>query len=140
LARDDFRIVGVPAGTPLVFAAEWNYNFIGSFEASFGARIGQGDTPTLGGGTGANGQPFFSQAGRFVYELNVNAGDVFRLTTELSAGTGQHGGADASGFLRFSGLPAGARVESCQGYVQDIPVPAMRASWGSVKSLYRGDK
>jgi hypothetical protein len=38
--------------------------------------------------------------------------------------------------IRFTGLPPGALVTSCQGYV-DPATPALPTSWGRVKAAYR---
>ena len=48
---------------------------------------------------------------------------------------GYHEG-EWTGRLRFSGVPAGARVVSCQGY-GDTAVPARPATWGKLKAMYR---
>jgi hypothetical protein len=58
----------------------------------------------------------------------------YGLAGYRSAG-GNHG-ALGSAQLRFTGLSSGAVVVSCQGYSQ-VPVPALRTSWGRVKTLYR---
>ena len=42
----------------------------------------------------------------------------------------------ANGVLRFVGLPAGAAITSCAGYTA-IPTPAVAATWGGVKAVYR---
>ena len=68
--------------------------------------------------------------------IQTTAGSNFRLTILLSGGGT---GADYSGiaWLRFTGLPAGAGVSSCKGYAVTPPTPALRASWGRVKAIYR---
>jgi len=45
------------------------------------------------------------------------------------------GNSQATAVLRFSGLPPGVSVVSCQSY--NVPVPAQAATWGRVKSVYR---
>lgn len=44
---------------------------------------------------------------------------------------------DVTATLSFRGLPPGYQVVSCQGFVGTGAVPAKRATWGSLKSLYR---
>lgn len=58
----------------------------------------------------------------------------YQLWAQRAAG-GNHG-AEGSGRLRFTGLPEGARVVSCQGF-DSAPVPARRSSWGRIRTLYR---
>jgi hypothetical protein len=136
-ARDDFRVVGIPAGTPLTIFAEWNFRVFGSLRGAFGAvGIGRGDEASQRREFFYGGEPKFSEEGTLVEPIVVNAGDEFRLTTTVTAAAGD-GGAGAVGALSFSGLPGGARVESCQGFVQDVPVPVAARSWGSVKAHYR---
>ena len=136
-ARDDFRVVGIPAGTPLSFFAEWSFHASGSLSGAYGAAgIGSGNVASQRHQVGPTGEPKFTGEGILVEPIVVNAGDEFRLTTMVAASSGW-GGAGAQGSLRFSGLPGGARVESCQGFVQDVPVPVAARSWGSVKAHYR---
>jgi hypothetical protein len=46
---------------------------------------------------------------------------------------GNHEG-EVRGSLRFTGLPAGARLVSC---LSDAPVPVSPTTWGRVKAIYR---
>ena len=59
---------------------------------------------------------------------------AFRLEGHQTAG-GAHA-TDANATFRFQGLPPGAYVTSCQGYV-DPSTPASPSSWGRLKVLYR---
>jgi hypothetical protein len=59
---------------------------------------------------------------------------TFRLEGHQTAG-GSHA-TDADATIRFQGLPPGASVVSCQGFV-DPSTPAVRASWGRIKVSYR---
>jgi hypothetical protein len=43
----------------------------------------------------------------------------------------------AHGVLVFGDLPAGAKITSCGGYLDDAPVPARRSTWGALKLRYR---
>jgi len=69
--------------------------------------------------------------------VDAIAGQPFRLHFELrcsNLGPLQAGG---SSTFSFSGLPPGAAVVSCQGYVSDQSVASRRSSWGKLKSTYR---
>jgi len=136
-ARDDFRVTGLPDGTPLNFTATYDVVFSGANQAFFDASLQDGAAPaaTVTGCT--CGQPTYGAVHQLTRTLTHPAGEVFRLTYRVYAGCNGFGGASATGTLRFIGLPPGARVESCQGYVQDFAVPAQLASWGAVKSRYR---
>lgn len=136
-AVDDFKVVGIPEGTPLAFTATLAVSFSGAFEAYFGASLQDGILPATSAGGCACGQMFYGANYLLTQSLSHPAGEVFRMTSKISASCGSHGGAGSSGVLRFTGLPQGARVESCQGYIQDFPVPALPASWGAVKAQYR---
>ncbi len=59
----------------------------------------------------------------------------FELVLSVGAGGDNYGG-QASGQIRFEGLPEGAHVVSCWGY-STAPVPALPTSWGRIKALYR---
>ena len=136
-ARDDFRVVGLPEGTPLNFTATYDVAFSGANQAVFDASLQDGDTPATIVTGCTCGQPGYGATHQLTRALTHAAGEVFRVTYRIYAGCGAFGGASANGTLRFTGLPPGARVESCQGYVQDFPVAVEPASWGAVKSRYR---
>ena len=59
------------------------------------------------------------------------------VRTEATADEGLGSDGSASAFLDFVDLPAGVRITSCQGYVQDAPVAISRSSWGRLKQSYR---
>jgi hypothetical protein len=61
-------------------------------------------------------------------------GIEFRLSAWRAAGG--NNGAQGTGRIRFLGLPPGAVVVSCNGY-SSATVPVRRATWGSVKTIYR---
>jgi len=136
IARDDFRIVGIPAGTPLTFTATLAGSFSGSFQAYFGASLQDESLPPASVGGCACGQMFYGESFLLSRTLTHPAGEVFRMTYRISASCGSQGGASAGGSLRFVGLPQGARVESCQGYIQDFPVAVESSSWGELKARY----
>jgi hypothetical protein len=71
--------------------------------------------------------------------LSIVPGDTFMLVAFLSAYGDQSiqplAPVVANGTIRFRGLPAGYSIVSCQNY--DLPTPALPATWGGVKALYR---
>ena len=150
---DQYRVEGVPPGTPLVFSAELNvnlnvYGFLcwppGSLITTTGSatmREGESNassasvtTPVMCSSLGCCAQTAGLQT---VVRTTVTraAGDPFTLHLDLIAsGNGSgHGSAE----LRFAGLPPGARVVSCQGFRQDFPTAVKGMSWGRLKTIYR---
>ena len=140
-AVDDYRVVGLVDGQPLTFEARlevdafnrgsspWPELPYGS--GAFGAEIREGL---------ANAQSDARGNGKWnlilTIPIAVNAGTTFRIACSIDVGC-ESGSARADGQLRFFGLPPGASVVSCQGYRFDVPVSAIRTSWGSLKSEYR---
>jgi hypothetical protein len=61
---------------------------------------------------------------------------VIEMHFEGYRSPGGNHASQGTGVLRFSGLPPGAAVISCQGYASG-PTPTQRASWGRVKIVYR---
>lgn len=145
---DLYRVGGVAPGTPLTFHAE--------LHVGGGISLQCGYYPS--GGIAARIElPAANAAELFVHSgcseefccgggastdsvlriaIQVPAGDEFGLRLRLSA-SARFGYAAAGGTLRFSDLPPGAVVTSCQGFRQDFPVPARSRTWGGVKALYR---
>lgn len=70
--------------------------------------------------------------------ITITAGTPLTLEFEFWARRSPGGdhGADATGIVRFVGVPPGARVISCQGDA-GIATPVHGASWGRLKTLYR---
>jgi hypothetical protein len=130
--RDEFRVMGLPEGTPMSFIAELRVE--GSIEG--GGEIWGG----LGiGGVWANDIRTWDTnivSETIALPLQYAAGEPFLLAAELGAsGVGYEGEAHASGVLRFSDLPKGTYVISCQNY--NLPVQVQQHTWGRLKSMYR---
>jgi hypothetical protein len=146
-ASDRYDVVGVPAGSRVVVVAELSVE---------GAIIGLGC-----GGSGCWGTLGFRLAsgasavesyitrnlfaegrepveGGLVLPVTIVAGQPVTIERQLWArrAAGGNHGAEGIGRLRFSGLPEGARVVSCQGF-GDLSVSTLRRSWGGLKSAYR---
>jgi len=152
-AVDQYRVMGVPAATPLAFSAELDANLnVSGYDCqspgfpvsvSASATLREGDsnqssasitTPVTCSGGHCCALAKSLQTGLRVV-VTRSAGDPFTLHFDLA--TSGRGAGDVSGQLHFSGLPPGASVVSCQGYHQDFPTGAKGISWGRLKTTYR---
>ncbi len=97
----------------------------GSAQTQYSAPIPGYGTPCPGAELRTISVPISAVAGN---EFDVRV----RLHSDPSSGDG-----NATAFLRFTGLPPGARIRSCKGYAVDVPVPATSATWGWIKGAYR---
>jgi hypothetical protein len=133
MMRDEFTVVGVAEGTPIRFSAHLIVQGAISGKGRIWAAIGDNLAGSDGLDTQVSG-PVIADVSTF---LECTAGVPFLLATELgAAGTTEPGGTvSATATLRFTDLPAGSAVVSCQKY--DVPVPALTRTWGSVKGTYR---
>lgn len=145
--RDLFDVTGVPAGTVVDLWAElWVDGEILSYGCGGSGCQGILDFSLTSGGVTNSGsivRTIFSPGSEEVHggiplPVTITAGQPvlveYVLRGRRSAG-GNHG-ARGTGRLRFSSVPEGAGIVSCQGYSQ-VPVPARQSSWGRVKTLYR---
>ena len=150
--HDVYQIVGMEPGTPVSLVAEITavggvdlfgqcvFSPFGSFSATF---FGDSGPSVSASGYASFGPPYCDGSGQerteIVLQLPVaaTAGQAFALHMEASTSV-RWGSAHASlNNLAFSGLPPGASIVSCQGFLQEPPVQALQASWGRVKSIYR---
>ena len=79
-----------------------------------------------------------SEQGSLTLSVRLTVGQPKIIVSSLAIRTapgGYHEG-EWRGRLRFSGVPAGARVVSCQGY-GDTAVPVRPTTWGKLKAMYR---
>ena len=146
IARDAYDVSGVAPGTPVAVTVEFPFD---------------GSVWTAGcGGSGCGGVlAGFLRHGSAVaegihsvhlFQGSAEVHDVLRLPVTIVAGRpetiefelrgyrtpgGSHG-SEGTGTIRFTGLPPGASVISCQGYAGQV-TPARRTSWGTVKTIYR---
>jgi hypothetical protein len=130
---DRFKIMGISGSDPISFRAEfWVDGMVNPPDVDVRAVLREPSDPT-----GAREQVTEGPVElRMSIPLWHAPGEEFALYASLSAGAaGTTGDAHATGVLRFSGLPQGAYVVSCQGY--DLPVPTLQSSWGQIKALYR---
>jgi hypothetical protein len=131
---DRYQLVGAPRGVPIAFQAVLGVH---------GSIVGAGEIHgTLIDGHGASSHESWSTTqvdGAVILAIQSMAEETFELRAVLIA---QGGGAGAAGSsaaatadLRFSGLPEGVTVVSCQGY--DLPVPVAGSTWGRIKATFR---
>lgn len=125
---DDYTVVG-PAGP--AFSFEIVLQLDATIEDEGTASVG---VDALGQSTGLQR----TSTGTAETSLHVVAapGVQFRAYLNAAAVGGHYSGmANATGRIRFRGLPAGYAVVSCQGY--DLPTPTNATTWGGVKARYR---
>lgn len=132
---DDYTITGLPDGTPVPLdaklAAYGNAPPSGPHGPSWAITLGSGASSVKGGHVYSN----WSQV--LTLPLNVTAGTPIQVHFLMEI----FGGFDSfeqneGAAIHFEGLPAGATIFSCHGYVQGA-VPTASATWGSLKARYR---
>lgn len=129
LVQDDFKVIGPAPGTPLSLTAHLSVNLTQTEAVMYDLRTGQNAS--------ANADP-----GPLTTDLTLDiatlADQDFRLGFGMQARVGPIGGVGyGEARLSFGGLPAGAVVISCNGYVGNNPVPTRQTSWGRLKQIYR---
>ena len=128
VVQDDFHVIGVASGTPLTFTA---HLLVGLTNANANLTDAFGHTASATTDT----NPLQTE---LTLEVAALAGEPFRLVFELQAtGDAVSGTGSGTGHFSFSGIPQGAAVASCNGYVSDPLVPTHVTSWGRLKSMYR---
>jgi len=134
-AHDLYTLSNVPAGPAVACQA---------FLQITGSLVGAGNI-------NASLEDFANPAGGMSYSLSTATPSVStQLVLPLLMTPGQpvhiqytlgasgdypSGTAIANAVLRFTGLPPGVGVVSCQSY--NLPVPAQPATWGRLKAVYR---
>jgi hypothetical protein len=135
VANDAFTLLNAAPGTSVPCQAILRIS--GSLTGA--GTIGAGLEDSAHPGTGVNyflntAQPNVSVD--LVLPLSLSSDNPVTLNFFLAAfGDFPAGTSQATAVLRFSGLPAGVTVVSCQSY--DLPVPAQPATWGRLKAVYR---
>jgi len=135
--EDDFSLYGLPPGTPVALTVHlagdlemsaggfYNTNTTASLRDALGHEVVGSLTPTT-----------FPRHYDVSLPVAAIAGQPFRLHFELSGyALNIAGGGD--GVFSFTGVPPGAAVTSCQGYVSDLSVPVTARTWGALKRFYR---
>jgi hypothetical protein len=133
---DAFTFHGPSPGTPVTFGLRVHYDvLVGStslghlYLLPFNEE--PADEPQLIMFPASN-----HSVGTLVMTLTRPAGAPVGLEIEASMSGGGMDSANGTFIFDFV-LPPGVSVTSCNGYVQDAPVPARPASWGEVKAAYR---
>lgn len=128
LVQDEFRVVGLAAGIPVALVA----HFKGT-----GATAQVEIRDAFGHAASGTFEPIVFPELDLTLDLPVVTGQPFIVQYSVSVAGSASGGDSASMTFSFAGVPAGAAVVSCNGYVSDRTVPARRATWGSLKQRYR---
>jgi|KBSMisStaDraftv2_1062788.scaffolds.fasta_scaffold334345_2 hypothetical protein len=131
VVEDDFSLYGLPPGTPVTLTA----HVAGYINAGFGGFSYSNVTAYLKDAFGGQATSVF---GTYDATLPVAAvaGQTFRLHFELDGFALSSSGSGSATFS-FTGIPPGAAVTSCQGYVSDHSVAARAMTWGRLKTHYR---
>jgi hypothetical protein len=145
--HDDFGVEGVPAGTLVpvtleVSVAGWIATGGCGGSGCWGWVQADVASPTDAQTAQASFNLFGPEQRPFTFTVStqavLEAGAATPISIQLSAGRAPGGSHYAMGdaTYRFLGLPPGAYVTSCRGYV-DPATPARPASWGQLKAAYR---
>jgi hypothetical protein len=137
-ALDDYQVFGPTPGQPLSFTVQLRVQGQISGSGAAVARI-------VDLASGAEVVQSFTSADSpvdrtLVLPLQHSAEEVFGLRFYLD-GDGSlppnGGSGHLEGRFEFGGLTGGTYVSSCQGYLQDIPIPTLQMTWGRLKARYR---
>ena len=141
---DEYWVVGPPAGTPLDFVAE--YHVSGSWNVYPG--VPQGNFTSEGFiAAGSDSAGFAYPPGGCCHgtisqplsiPLHRLAQEHFHIRLHL-ASQNYRGRVDETGVLTFTGLPLGAAVVSCQGYVSDPAVVTVEPPGAAPSALGLAD-
>jgi hypothetical protein len=145
-AGDAYDVAGVPIGTPVPVTVTLSVDGSVSTTGCGGSGCGGVFVDSLLSGALSDSRThaigvFIGSVGfhdDLTLPITIVAGTPVVIETHFE-GFRSPGGNHASqgtGVLRFSGLPPGAVVISCQGYASG-PTPTQRPSWGHVKIVYR---
>jgi hypothetical protein len=133
---DVYTIEGLPEGSSYSFTAELHVTTTTPDSSGLSISIAE---PVTGAEQSFQGVTHEPSATRILsIPLNQKVGASFTIHFELRlSGFRETGGpfCMAEGHIFFRGLPAKARVMSCQAY--NVPVPVRSLSWGALKSSYR---
>jgi len=146
VVEDDFRLAGVPPGTPVSFTVLLHLTGEGHNFSEPGGPGGARVRATVleGASNGATFQrststgstaPFFVDEALSL-PVSATSGTPFHLRLAVRAESFD-GRAQLDGRLEFAGMPPGVSVGSCRGYLSAAPVSARNSSWGRLKASYR---
>ena len=130
---DDFTVVGLPAGTSVNLVAHLTLNGDGMNSMTGTASVSGSIQDAMGHAVNSTGITFH---GTLDLPLTEVAGTAFRLTFSDQSTCYLNASTMVTGHFSFTGLPVGAGVISCEGYVSDPSVPTHTTSWGRIKAIY----
>jgi hypothetical protein len=144
--HDDFTLLGIPNGTPVPLTARL---FVTATVSTF---LGDGTADaqiTEGGANSAavhwdivndfshlGGPPPWMRGIALSVPFVAIAGTPFPMEYWVGSTLGEGCSVAIVAAFTFDGLPQGASLVSCKGFVE-APTAAQPASWGSVKAHYR---
>jgi hypothetical protein len=141
-ARDTYVISGLPDGTPVTFHVALHvtgnaFRSCFGFTASAEVTMSEAGAGKVNAGVGAP-----SCDGALVdqvigFDLTNVVGQSFTLAFSASAGAAGSASANITASLSFTGLPLGATLTSCQGFVLGGVTSVARTNWGALKLRYR---
>ena len=138
LTHDVFTLIGPASESPITFTANGHAVLAQYCDQPYATVfIREGDSNIAS----VAGQPCSTVATSIGVSITCLPGSSFDLYMYANAraggGVNTSGGvADATLNLKFSGVPVGYTLVSCQGYAGE-PVATRPRSWGAVKALYR---
>lgn len=148
IATDDYDVTGVAPGTVVNLTAAFDVDGYVTSPGCGGSGCGGYFQASVTQGASSNQQqvtfpdPFAGGTTNMLQTLTlpitITAGTPTTVEFELAVfvPAGGNAGGAGTGAIRFTGLPAGAHVVSCQGY-GTLATPARSATWGSLKTHYR---
>ena len=134
---DEFVVLGLALGTPVELTAVLDASGGGwPLVPELPYSVGSGSASISDGTASDSEQAANGSFSRpLSLGLHVSVGQPFVLHLRVTA-SADLGGGSAQGQLRFTGIPPGCTVSSCQGY-QFGPVPVRKTTWGSLKARFR---
>jgi hypothetical protein len=139
---DDYRVEGLPAGTevPLVFHLDleaevsgWNG---GDAHVVLSSPVSGSESWTFGPIAGVPPDPTVRDTKSLSLAIAPRVGTPFRISIWIDAGAYGESGSSVRASYWFGGVPEGAAIFSCRGFVQGV-VPTVPATWARVKASYR---
>lgn len=139
---DRFVVTGAPPGTPIALVALLDVD--GDLSGCSGTRCSARFGGSIqNGGVVAEEYVDVTTARQELhttlqYPVTLLAGNETELGFEIrfTVGAGSIYSGSGSGRIRFSGLPPGTSLVSCNGYAA-FPVPVRPGTWGGIKTAYR---
>ncbi len=141
--RDHYQLIGPPGWEPVTFEARLELTGFVASSAFLGVSLrSESSFDSLGFSATSSGPSFINLDGRsLVVTVTASVGGEFDLDIHHRSSAGwvrTAGTVHAEGQILFVGLPPGLSIQSCQGFVQEEPIPVERLSWSAVKARFPG--